>query len=179
MTYDAAQELLTGTVGTAHPFHIKAYSGGSRGHSAVGARVATQYLHNQASALSSHLANTRTVKDAHGHYKQRGGTLPAGHYSCHYVAHHPDYHECIQLSRQGDAKAIHSPFSPHAIPHGRADDFFIHGRGAKGSDGCIVPANHGERIRLNHAVKNFVGVVVLVVKNVAYQLPAELEGQLA
>jgi hypothetical protein len=179
LTYDAAKELLSGTIGSAPQFHMKAYSGGSRGHVDVGARVAARYLHKQASNLSSHLANTPTIKDNHGHYKQRGGTLPAGHYTCQYWANHADFHECIQLKRQADAKAIYSPFSPHPIAHGRGDDFFIHGRGSKGSDGCIVPADPAERIRLNHAVKNFPGKVVLLVKHVSYQLPAELEGQMA
>ena len=57
--------------------------------------------------------------------------------------------------------------------------FFIHGSGRKGSDGCIVLANEHERQRLNAAVKDFAGVVVLHVTHVGYMLPAELGGQLA
>jgi hypothetical protein len=180
LVFDAAQEMLSGTIGYEPRFLMKAYSGGSRGHQAkVAPKQAAAYLHNQAASLSSRMATTREVKDAHGHYKQRGGTLPPGHYSCNYIAHHPHFGECIRLLKATDAMAIHSPFSPHLIPHGRGNDFYIHGAGPKGSDGCIVPANSHERHRLNKTIKNFQGKVVLRVTNVAYLLPAELENQIA
>jgi hypothetical protein len=179
LTYDAAQELLSGTVGTAPPFHLIAYSGGGRGHQAnVPGKDAARYLHSQSQTLGSRLATTQT-KERQGVYAQRGGTLPPGHYICQYVAHHAVFGECIRLLRTADAVAIHSPFSPHPIPHGRGNDFFIHGSGPKGSDGCIVPADGLQRRRLNQAVKAFQGKVVLQVKSVSYQLPAELAGQLA
>jgi hypothetical protein len=179
LVYDAAQELLSGAIGKEKPFNIKAYSGGSRGHKAVKPAVAVKYLHNQAATLPSRFANTPEITEKKGNYLQRGGTLPAGHYTCHYLSHHHIFGECIRLDRQADAKAIHSPFSPFPIPHGRGNDFFIHGSGPKGSDGCIVPALDADRRRLNHAVKTFSGKVVLLVKHVSYRLPAELEGQLA
>jgi hypothetical protein len=179
LVYDAARELLTGTIGSEPPFHLIAYSGGSRGHAKVGRHSADKYLHGQATTLNSRLATTRTRTASDGSYTQRGGTIPPGHYMCHYVAHHPTFGECIQLRRTADALAIHSPFSRWPIPHGRGDDFFIHGSGAKGSDGCLVPAIREERLRLNKAVKNFPGTVVLFVRNVSYQLPAELERQFA
>ena len=179
LVYDAGQEVLLGKLGKEPPFYIKAFSGGSRGHkTAVSTKVAERYLHKQATTLSSRFSNTPTIED-HGRYKQRGGTLPAGHYACHYLAHHHAFGECIQLIASSDARAIHSVFSPHPIPHYRHDDFFIHGAGPKGSDGCIVPVNDVERRRLNRVIRQYAGRVVLLVKNVAYQLPAELEGQLA
>jgi hypothetical protein len=179
LVYDAALELLSGMVGDKH-FRMTAYSGGSRGHkSGVKPELAKKYLHSQADSLMSHLATTRKLEDSKGNYVQRGGTLPPGDYRCHYVAHHPTFGECIQLLRAADALAIRSIFSPYPIPCGRGNDFFIHGSGPKGSDGCIVPAFDAERRRLNHAVKNFQGNVRLRVKNVSYMLPAELEGQLA
>lgn len=107
------------------------------------------------------------------------GRFPPVNYTCRYIAHHHIFGECIQLLRQSDARAIHSQFSPHPMPHFRANDFFIHGSGPKGSDGCIVPPNRAERLRLNQAVKNFPGTVVLFVKNVGYMLPAELDHQIA
>lgn len=180
LVYDAVQEILSGIIGKEPPFRMKAYSGGGRGHKAhVTRQQVVAYLHAGAATLSSHLSNTPEIRDAHGHYKQRGGTLPGGHYSCHYLANHIPFGECIRLLRQVDARAIYSPFSPLPIPHGRGNDFYIHGSGPKGSDGCIVPADNTERRRLNKAVKNFPGKVVLLVKNVAYELPAELQGQLA
>ncbi len=179
LVYDAALELLSGAIGDKH-FRLTAYSGGSRGHkSGVKPELAKKYLHSQADSLMSHFATTRELKDSKGNYIHRGGTLPPGHYQCHYVAHHHTFGECIQLLRAADAVAIRSIFSPHPIPCGRGNDFFIHGSGPKGSDGCIVPAYDAERRTLNQAVKNFHGSVVLHVKNVSYMLPAELEGQLA
>src|SRR5262249_43453137 len=155
LIYNAALEILSGTVGREH-FHMIAYSGGSRGHKAgVKPEVAAKYHHSEATMLSSRLVNTAEIKDSNGNYKRRGGTLPAGHYSCRYVAHHPHFGECIQLFRSRDARAIHSPFYPHPIPHGRGTDFFIHGSGPKGSDGCIVPTNEAARHRLNKAIKEF------------------------
>jgi len=177
LEYNAAQELLSGAIGQEH-FHMPAVSGGSRGHKkASSPDAARRYLHGQAGTLSSRLATTRTM-EKDGEYVQRGGTLPPGHYTCHYVEHHQAFGECIRLSRRADAAAIYSPFSPFPIPHGRGNDFFIHGAGPKGSDGCIVPANNIERLRLNKAVKAFSGTVVLQVTHVSYMLPAELGGQL-
>ena len=179
LVYDAARQLLSGSIPPNPWFHMLAYSGGSRGHKPVSPALAAKYLHNQAATLSSHFANTPTREDSKGRYLQRGGTLPAGHYRCEYIAYHPSFGERVRPHTMADAKAIHSPFSPHPIPHFRNDDFFIHGSGPKGSDGCIVPANESERHRLNRAVKEFPGTVILEVKNVSYLLPAELEGQLA
>ena len=179
LVYDAATEILSGTIGTEPPFRMVAYSGGSRGHKVVAPRLATEYRHLEAARLSSHLATTKEIKDSKGHYLQRGGTLPPGHYRCIYQANHKTFHECIYLRREKDATAIQSPFSPHLIPHGRGNDFFIHSSGPKGSDGCIVPTNKAERLRLNKAVLNFKGIVMLHVKNVGYLLPAELAGQIA
>ncbi|HKF03582.1 MAG TPA: hypothetical protein VKB49_14790 [Candidatus Sulfotelmatobacter sp.] len=179
LTYDAASEVLSGTIGR-DSFRMTAYSGGSRGHRAgVKPVLAAKYLHNEADTLSSRLATTSEVKDAQGRYKRRGGTLPPGHYACQYLPHHHTFGECIRLFRRADAIAIHTPFYPHPIPHGRGNDFFIHGSGPKGSDGCIVPAIEAERFRLNRAVKQFPGEVVIEVKNVSYQLPPELEHQIA
>jgi len=179
LVYDAARELLTGTIGTEPRFHLIAYSGGSRGHKAkVTPQQADNYLHNHSDTLLSRLATTQT-KEHKGKYAQRGGTIPPGHYDCQYIKHHGKFGECVRLLRQKDAEAIHSPFSAFPIPHGRGNDFFIHGSGAKGSDGCIVPALDGERLRLSRAVRDFQGKVVLYVKNVSYMLPAELSYQLA
>lgn len=178
LEYNAAAERLIGAIGD-EQFHLIAYSGGSRGHKTnVSATQAAKYLHAHAATLTSQLANTRTI-EKDGKYVQRGGTLPPGHYTCIYRQHHAAFAECVQLLRTPDAVAIHSPFSPFPIPHGRGDDFFIHGSGPKGSDGCIVPANNAERLRLNKAVKEFPGKVILHVTHVSYMLPAELSRQFA
>jgi hypothetical protein len=157
LTYNAPLQLLSGSIGNQF-FHMKAYSGGGRG---------SVHVDQWDRSLKSHFANTREVGS------QRGGTLPSGHYLCHYRAHHPKFHECIWLERCSDAVAINSPFSTHAIPHYRGNDFFIHGRGELGSDGCIVPENKILRLKLNQAVKQFAGKVYVKVFGTAYLLPAE------
>lgn len=179
LEYNAAAERLAGSIGT-QMFQLTAYSGGSRGHKPnVTAQQAKSYLYNQAGSLMSRLATTKTLEDKSGNYLQRGGTLPPGHYQCHYVAHHKTFGECIRLARLADALAIHSPLASMPIPHGRGDDFYIHGSGPKGSDGCIVPANNSERLRLNKAVREFAGHVVLQVTHVSYMLSAEIGGMFA
>ena len=157
LTYDAPTEILSGTIGHQH-FYLRAYSGGGRGS------VHPEQWDN---SLRSHLANTKESAST------RGGTLPAGWYRCEYVQHHRKYGECVQLHRTASSAAIFSPFSAHPIAHGRGDDFFIHGRGEHGSDGCIVPELKGQRLRINHAVKTCPGTVYVQVVGTAYMLPAE------
>jgi hypothetical protein len=161
LTFDASREQLTGAIAP-HHFHLHAVSGGGRGSTVQG--VASN-------SLTSHLANTRTIKQ-HGQYVQRGGTLPPGAYRCEYLAQHPHFGECVRLHALQSAMAIHSPFASMPIFHGR-DSFYIHGRGKHGSDGCIVVLHRSDRIRLNGAIRDFEGAVVLKVVHVAYMLPAE------
>ncbi len=118
-------------------------------------------------SLKTHYANTKKIGS------QRGGTLPSGHYLCHYIAHHPKFHECIWLQRCLDAASVSSPASLHSIAHNRGDDFFIHGRGEHGSDGCIVPKDPQQRLALNAAIKSFPGKTYVHVVGTAYLLPAE------
>jgi hypothetical protein len=174
LTYDAASETLTGNVAGNH-FHERAFSGGSRGHkSSVRKAAAARYLHNDPLNESlGRLATTREVYDKKtDRYKQRGGTIPPGHYLCVYMRHHAAFGECVFLEPTKDAHAIHSPFSRFPIVHHR-DGFFIHGHGPKGSDGCIVLANEPRRKLLNGVIRDFAGSVILEVKNVSYLLPAE------
>jgi len=181
LTYDASTEVLRGVIGQNPPFFIRAYSGGSRGHKArVSQPLAEKYLHWQASSFRSRLATTPQRLDAHKAYIERGGTLPQGHYRCHYKHHHAHFGECIYLDRQFDARVIRSPFALSPFSHGRKNDFFIHGGGPKGSDGCIVPQSETERRRLNRAVRDYKGSVTLEVINVPYELPAErFDGRLS
>jgi len=174
LTYNAAAELLSGSIGKAH-FHEVAFSGGGRGHkSNVKHAAAARYLHgNPLNDMYGRLATTREVYQEKGdQYDQRGGTIPPGHYLCVYTPNHKTFRECVFLSPQADAFAIRSPFSMFPIPHHRSG-FFIHGHGPKGSDGCIVLANESRRTLLNHTIRDFPGSVVLEVKHVSYMLPAE------
>jgi len=174
LLYDAKLENLSGTIGD-EQFDITAYSGGSRGHSVTSKALANQYLHSDASSMFSHFANTVTVGHgtAKSPYRQRGGTLPPGHYTCKYLKNHPPFGECIFLERGADTH-IHYWSATGVSLDNRGNDFFIHGHGPKGSDGCIVPEKNADRLRLNKAIKDFApGTVTLKVKNVAFLLPAE------
>jgi len=111
LVYDAARELLSGTIGRERSFYMKAFSGGSRGHkAAVNPQDAANYLHDQAGALSSRLATTKEIKDAHGLYKQRGGTLPAG--QLHLPLHCTSPHFWRMYST---AEAKRRPGNPFAV----------------------------------------------------------------
>ena len=174
LTYNAAEERLSGEIGKQKFFEV-AYSGGSRGHkSNVSADKAGRYLHT--TRLNESLGRLATTREDYDKttdtYKQRGGTIPPGHYLCVYVAQHASFGECIYLDPMRDAHHIYSPFARFPIPHGRGG-FFIHGHGPKGSDGCIVPASEHKRRELNTAIHDFSGRVVLEVTHVSYMLPAE------
>ena len=165
LIYDVAAGLLSGVIG-ARSFRIRAVSGGARGSTVKGVAE---------SSFKSRLATTPEVKAKSGKYVQRGGPLPPGTYSCTYRKHHPRFHECVQLHRDAHhLHHIHSAFASRPIPHHRADDFFIHGRGTLGSDGCIVPWERSQRIELTHAIRDYYpGRVYLTVRGASYMLPAE------
>jgi hypothetical protein len=180
LTYDAEAERLSGTIGE-KKFDIHAFSGGSRGHrdvknAAKQARNATLYRYSEAKSMFSRFANTPTIGEGtkKDPYKQRGGTLPPGHYSCTYMENHKPFGECIYLNRDADTR-IHYPTSSGVSLDNRGNDFYIHGSGPKGSDGCIVITDEKQRRHLNKAIKEFseAGHVILRVIHVGYLLPAE------
>src|SRR5262249_49085696 len=102
----------------------------------------------------------------------RGGPIPPGLYECVYISNHHKFHECIFLKQTLSSKKIYTPFANHPIPHSRGS-FYIHGRGRHGSDGCIVPENPTERMRLNAALRENPHTTLNVI-HAAYELPAEL-----
>lgn len=175
LTYDAEAERLVGTIGE-QQFDIHAFSGGSRGHKEVDPKTAKAYRHFESSSFFSHFANTPTIGEGtkKSPYRQRGGTLPPGHYSCTYMQYHKPFGECIKLRRDADTH-IHYPTASGVSLDSRGDDFYIHGSGPKGSDGCIVITDEATRHRLNHAIRDFSsqGHVILRVTHVAFLLPAE------
>jgi hypothetical protein len=135
LIYDSGHEMLHGTVGTTQ-FSFRAYSGGGRGSVNKPAGVAT---------VSSW---SFRIKE---HGNVRGGPLPPGNYKCVYYSNHPKFHECISLNPIDVADLANR------------DGFFIHGRGPKGSDGCIVPAVKDDRLKLIASIKNHPGTVLRVV----------------
>lgn len=155
ITYDAALEMLAGRIGD-WSFRFKAFSGGGRGSTNPARREQTP---------ASRSMTTAMISDRIG---ERGGTLPNGAYVCHYLPTHRLFGPCIFLNRTASSAAIHTPAHGLPIPHGRGNDFFIHKRGPKGSDGCIVPEFDHDRGRLNAAVRDSTRPVVLIVRGATW-----------
>jgi|SRR5579862_913169 len=156
LTYSIAREWLEGQIGTTH-FSFHAWSGGGRGQK------------------GSHAEHTSQSYDVFRKERVgvRGGPLPPGLYICRYVAHHPTFHECIFLEQTLTA-LLEVDASAHIRFYDRGG-FYIHGRGPKGSDGCIVPGSEGDRHRLNQAVKHSTSAVLLKVTDLGMPLPASRE----
>lgn len=157
LTYSIATELLRGTI-TNQEFIIHTLSGGRRGSTTPGAPQ-----HTPASYDS--FRQTRHDKGVHG------GPLPPGIYICRYVANHHKFHECIFLDRTLTAMLrVDSDARIRIYP--RDNDFFIHGAGPHGSDGCLVPSDEPARVRLNRAVRDCNQTVMLEVVDPGFPLPA-------
>ena len=155
LTYSIAREWLEGSIGTDR-FAMRAWSGGGRGRTGSGAdRDAGSY---------DVFRKTRHSKGVHG------GPLPPGLYICRHVPQHATFGECIFLLQM--PTALFQVDDKANIRFYDRDGFFIHGRGAHGSDGCIVPESNAERKRLNQTVKKAAGVVLLQVIEPGMPLPA-------
>ncbi len=76
-----------------------------------------------------------------------GGPIPPGRYRLDYLKTHRTFGECIFL-----APVIVEESIPGISEWKKRNGFFIHGRGDRGSDGCIVPYTPSDRKRLNAAV---------------------------
>jgi hypothetical protein len=189
LTFNFLSSTLSGLIDPSQrAFSLPAVSGGSRGHLSVGRgpfraspQQGREYRYFEARLLKSQLANTAEVKDSRGRYLQRGGPIPPGNYSCHYVSHHPPFvGPVIALTpmRGRDGRLeIRSPFASTTI-YLRRGGFYIHGSGPKGSDGCIVIAKSPERDRLFREIYDYElryqpAQVTLRVIGVPYELPAE------
>ncbi len=156
LTYSIAREWLQGSIGN-QTFSMHAWSGGRRGSTTPGA--------------SQHGYGSHNVfrKEQNG---VNGGPLPPGIYLCRYVTNGSGG-ESIRLDQ-----TVTSLFQIDAQAHVRfynRDGMYIHRRGPIGSQGCIVVENEADRIRLNQAIKNWSGTVMLKVTDVGMPLPAERE----
>jgi len=160
LSYSIAREWLEGNVGN-DKFLMRAFSGGGRGRTGSGAG------HN----FSSYNVFQKETDGTTGH--THGGPLPPGIYICNYVAHHSKFGECIFLEQT--ITALFEIDARAKVHFYDRDGFYIHGHGPHGSDGCIVPENDGERRRLNRAIKNAKGIVMLKVSEQGMPLPAARE----
>ena len=128
LTYDIANERLYGTIGT-RKISIWARSGGGRG----------SLVHPDGTP------GQRAVRSWHSQLKQddskgiRGGPLPAGFYIVQKPKMHPDLKLSAYLEQTITSLLYANPSAALGISVTKRDRLYIHGRGPKGSDGCIVP----------------------------------------
>lgn len=156
LTYSVAAECLWGAIGV-EKFCMRAWSGGGRGRTGSGAET----------SLSSYDTMRKERKTEQEHI--RGGPLPLGFYLCRYIQSHKKFRECIFLE-QTLSSLLHVDMMGNVKFHDR-DRFYIHGRGQLGSDGCIVPQDGKERLRLNSAIKLAKGIILLQVKDEGMPVP--------
>jgi hypothetical protein len=150
LKYSIRDELLYGTVSNIS-FSMKAYSGGGRG--------------STAGAERADLAHWNTAKRAPGSYdeKNRGGPIPLGIYVASYYGVHPHLGRCAELTQTLSSLLQRDYESATGLRVTDRDGFFIHGRGPKGSDGCIVPSTKDELKALLDAIQAVAGPVVILV----------------
>jgi hypothetical protein len=135
LLYRIATETLTLPDGSTW----RCVSGGGRGREALrrdpAGRVRTRAV------LAGGGARDWTIKAIE---EVRGGPLPPGRYRLHPPMRHP---------RLGPACFLEPDLANDM--RGR-DDFWIHGPGPRGSDGCIVPVPDGRRGRgIFHLIRRF------------------------
>jgi len=154
LTYNIQSELLHGVVGN-KVFNLHAVSGGGRGSKRK----------PEGDELLRSWSFWTKEDEAKG---IRGGIIPTGFYICHYVQHHPKFHECIYLEQTITSLLAPDPGSPIGVRlHNRGGPmghgaFYIHASGPKGSDGCIVIPSEVERQGLNHAIRSHNGTPLRV-----------------
>jgi hypothetical protein len=149
LEYDIQSETLRGNVGREY-FLAHAVSGGGRG---------SKLKPEGDERLRSWTFWTKE-NQAKG---IRGGIIPPGFYICRHVPHHTTFHECIFLEQTLTSIVVPDPGSSLGIRMHDRDGFYIHSRGPKGSDGCIVLSSEAERHRLNRAIKDHPATALRVV----------------
>ena len=123
LSYSIANERLYGTV-NGKTINFRAYSGGGRGSTSGVERHDLKHWDEQKKAPQSYKVTTR------------GGPLPTGFYTASYYGHHKHLGDCAKLYPTVTA-LLYTDISGHPQFTER-DNFYIHKRGPKGSDGCIV-----------------------------------------
>lgn len=149
--YNIRDEVLFGRVGC-ESFSMKAYSGGGRGS------TAGMELHD--------LKHWSTGKKAPPAFSpsNRGGPLPTGLYLVRYYGTHEHLGRCATLMQTLSSLVHADPWSDVGVSVTRRSGFFIHGRGPRGSDGCIVPSKGSDLKMLLDALEQESSVVCLVVE---------------
>jgi len=117
LTYYIREGLLVGYAGGGF-IHVLAGAGGGAG---------SKVRRASWTANNPYATGVKTSGKAHSKSHKHGGPLPLGKYKIHPSTQHK------RLGRS----CFLEPDSRNYM--GNRSDFFIHGRGRHGSDGCIVP----------------------------------------
>jgi hypothetical protein len=128
LIYDIANERLYGRIGN-QDMALWARSGGGR----------ASKVHPEGKPGQSGLASWDTQRKEDDTRGIRGGPLPTGMYVVQKPAMHPDLKLSAYLEQTLTSMIYANPSAPVGISVTKRDGFYIHGRGPKGSDGCIVP----------------------------------------
>lgn len=152
LKYSIRDEVLYGSLGGVS-YSMTAYSGGGRGSTAGMERRDLDHWRTQKKAPDSFSA------------ANRGGPLPVGMYLVKYFGMHEHLGRCAILTQTISSLVYADPWSPVGVSVTERSEFFIHGRGPKGSDGCIVPGKDSDLKALLDALKRETSVVALFVQN--------------
>ena len=150
LKYSISGESLYGTIGD-QTFSMKAFSGGGRGSTA---------------GLERHdLKHWSTRKKAPPAFspKERGGPLPVGMYLVQYYGVHEHLGRCAHLMQTLTSLLHADPWSDTGVSVTNRSGFYIHGRGRRGSDGCIVPSIGTDLTLLLDAIESAEGAIPLFV----------------
>jgi hypothetical protein len=128
LTYDIANERLSGKIGNKE-ISIWAKSGGGRGSK----------VHPDGKPGQMGLASWNTQRKQNDGTGIRGGPLPTGMYIVQKPANHPDLKLSAYLEQTLTSLLYEDRSALLGVSVTKRDGFYIHGRGPKGSDGCIVP----------------------------------------
>jgi hypothetical protein len=150
LKYSISDEILYGAVdGTT--FSMKAFSGGGRGSTADMELIDLR-----------HWATSKKAPPAFSP-KNRGGPLPVGLYIAKYYGQHEHLGRCAELMQTLTSLLHADPWSEIGVSATDRAGFFIHGRGPKGSDGCIVPEKVSDLRDLLDAIETANGPIPLTV----------------
>ena len=150
LKYSIMDEILYGTI-DGESFSMRAFSGGGRGS------TSGMELYDLKHWSSRKKAPPIFNKD------ERGGPLPIGFYLVEYYGVHEHLGRCASLGQTLLSLLQTDYSSPIGLSVTDRSGFYIHGRGPKGSDGCIVPANKVDLKNLLDAIESASTTVVLIV----------------
>ena len=126
LTYDITNERLIGQIGN-EKISIWAKSGGGR----------ASKVHAAGQPGQEGLGSWNTQRKEAG--STRGGPLPPGFYTVQPPANHPVLGRAAYLEQTITSLMYANPSAALGVSVTERGGFYIHGRGPKGSDGCIVP----------------------------------------